>query len=246
MFRRFLGLDRGKADPRLPAGDAAPPLPDSAAETATARRIVARLEALPREEARYLACFAYVMSRAANADFDISADETDLMERFAVEQGGLDEAQAVLVVEMAKLQARTQGSTEDFVVTREFRSISTPEQRRALVRCCFAIQAVDGSISAVGGIRGERDRPGAGSGARRGQRDPDRVPRAAVGRPGAPSSGRRGRLAGGQVARARATNPFGVEVWPPKVIVNGEDAPGVRVRDAGNAVVASSGVPAAS
>ena len=148
MFRRFLGLDRGKPDPRLPTGDAAPPIADSAAETATARRIVARLEALPREEARYLACFAYVMSRAANADFDISADETGLMERFAVEQGGLDEAQAVLVVEMAKLQARTQGSTEDFVVTREFRSISTPEQRRALVRCCFAIQAADGSISA--------------------------------------------------------------------------------------------------
>ena len=148
MFRRFLGLDRGGPDPRLPSGDIAPPLPDSAAETATARRIVARLEALPREEARYLACFAYVMSRAANADFDISADETALMERFAVEQGGLDEAQAVLVVEMAKLQARTQGSTEDFVVTREFRSISTPEQRLALVRCCFAIEAADGSITA--------------------------------------------------------------------------------------------------
>ena len=148
MFRRFLGLDRGGPDPRLPSGDAAPPLPDSAAETATARRIVARLEALPREEARYLACFAYVMSRAANADFDISTDETTLMERFAVELGGLDEAQAVLVVEMAKLQARSQGSTEDFVVTREFRSISTPEQRLALVRCCFAIEAADGSITA--------------------------------------------------------------------------------------------------
>ena len=149
MFRRFLGLDRRPAvDPRLPAGDAAPPLPDSAAETATARRIVARLEALPPDEARYLACFAYVMSRAANADFDISAEETALMEQFAVESGGLDEAQAVLVVEMAKLQARSQGGTEDFVVTREFRSISTPEQRRALVRCCFAVAAADGTIVA--------------------------------------------------------------------------------------------------
>jgi tellurite resistance protein len=149
MFRRFLGLDRRPDfDPRLPAGDVAPALPDSAAETATARRIVARLEALPPEEARYLACFAYVMSRAANADFDISAEETALMEHFAVESGGLDDAQAVLVVEMAKLQARSQGGTEDFVVTREFRSISTPEQRRALVRCCFAVAAADGTIGA--------------------------------------------------------------------------------------------------
>jgi uncharacterized tellurite resistance protein B-like protein len=149
MLRRFLGLERAAADPRLPAGDVAAPVADSAAETATARRIVARLEALPREEARYLACFAYVMSRAANADFDISDGETELMERFVVELGGLDEAQAVLVVEMAKLQARTQGGTEDFVVTREFRNISTAEQRRSLLRCCFAIEAADGSISAL-------------------------------------------------------------------------------------------------
>jgi uncharacterized tellurite resistance protein B-like protein len=147
MFRRFLGLDRSQPDPRIPVGDDAPAPPDSAAETATARRIVARLEALPPAEARFLACFAYVMSRAANADFHISDEETALMERFAVEFGGLDSAQAVLVV--AKLQARAHGGTEDFVVTREFRSISTPAQRLALLRCCFAIGAVDASISAT-------------------------------------------------------------------------------------------------
>jgi tellurite resistance protein len=149
MFRRFLGLDRQQPDPRLPVGDAAAPLPDSAAETATVRRIVARLEALPPAEARFLAGFAYVMSRAANADFDISDDETRLMEQFAVQYGGLDSAQAVLVIQMAKLQARVNGGTEDFVVTREFRSISTPAQRLALLRCCFAVSAVDGSISAA-------------------------------------------------------------------------------------------------
>lgn len=148
MFRKFLGLDRATPDPRLPVGDEVAPLPDSAAETATARRIVARLEALPPAEARYLACFAYVMSRAANADQGISDEETALMERFAVEYGGLDAAQAVLVVEMSKFQARFHGGTEDFVVTREFRSISTAEQRLALLRCCFAIGAEDGTISA--------------------------------------------------------------------------------------------------
>jgi uncharacterized tellurite resistance protein B-like protein len=148
MFRRFLGLDRIATDSRLPVGDQAEPTPGSAAETATARRIVARLDALRPDEARYLACFAYVMSRAADADLDISDAETDLMERYLVEYGGLDEAQAVLVVQMAKIQARTQGQTEDFVVTREFRDISTTEQRLALIRCCFAIGAVDGTITA--------------------------------------------------------------------------------------------------
>jgi uncharacterized tellurite resistance protein B-like protein len=149
MFRRFLGLDRADArDTRLPEGDEAAPLEGSAAETATVRRIVARLEALPAQDARYLACFAYVMSRAAHADLHVSEEETAVMEAFAVRFGGLDESQAVLVVEMAKLQARVHGATEDFVVTREFRSISTLEQRIALIRCCFAIGAEDGSISA--------------------------------------------------------------------------------------------------
>src|SRR5436305_3000965 len=89
------------------------------------------------------------MGRTANSNFSITDAETAVMERFVVELGGIDEAQAVLVVEMAKLQARTQGGTEDFVVTREFRNISTPEQRRSLLRCCFAIEAADGTISAL-------------------------------------------------------------------------------------------------
>ena len=149
MFRRFLGLGHAEDAAGLPAGDEAPPVADSAAETATARRIVARLEALPPAEARFLACFAYVMSRAANAENDISDEETAVMERFTVEYGGLDSAQAVLVVQMAKLQARLHGGTEDFVVTREFRSISTIEQRLALLRCCFVVGAADGIISAT-------------------------------------------------------------------------------------------------
>ena len=149
MFDRFFkpaGQDAQAA--------AAPPAPDptapagSTAETATARQIVARLDALPPERARYLACFAYVMNRAAHADLDISDEETAVMERYAVDYSGLDEAQAVLVVQMAKLQALVEGATEDYVVTREFYKISTPEQRLNLLRCCFVVGATDGTINA--------------------------------------------------------------------------------------------------
>jgi uncharacterized tellurite resistance protein B-like protein len=136
-FARFLRPD---APPAATSGDA---------DTATVRRIVARLESLPHDRARFLAGFAYVMSRAAQADLDISDAETRAMERFVVELGGIDEAQAVLVVEMAKLQARQQGATEDFVVTREFASIATQEEKLALLRCCFAVGAADESITAV-------------------------------------------------------------------------------------------------
>jgi uncharacterized tellurite resistance protein B-like protein len=151
VFNRFLGHPDAPVSAPAPGATAAPGgVPDalSDAETATVRQIVARLEAMPHEDARYLASFAYVMSRAANADMDISAEETAVMEQFVLQHGGLDEAQAILVVEMAKIQARTQGGTEDYVVTREFREISTPDQRRQLLRCCFAIEAADGTITA--------------------------------------------------------------------------------------------------
>src|SRR5919198_4447827 len=142
MFRRFLRL------PATSRPDPSSGAPADAAETATVRRIVARLEAMPPEEARYLAGFAYVMSRAAQADLDISKVETEAMERAVLDLGELDEAQAVLVVELAKLQARSHGETEDYVVTREFGRIATNEQKLALLRCCFLVAVADGSISA--------------------------------------------------------------------------------------------------
>jgi uncharacterized tellurite resistance protein B-like protein len=151
FFRRFLRTDQpvpGDEAADLEAIDSLPTPDVAAAETATVRRIVGRLEALPAQEARYLAAFAYVMSRAAHADLDISDAETAAMERFIVELGGLDEAQAVLVVQMAKLDTRLHGSTEDFLVTREFSRIATPAQKLALLRCCFAVSAADDSISA--------------------------------------------------------------------------------------------------
>jgi hypothetical protein len=60
----------------------------------------------------------------------------------------LDEPTAVLVAEMARLQARTVGDTEDYVVTREFKAITTLDQRKAMLKACFAIGAQNGIITA--------------------------------------------------------------------------------------------------
>ena len=143
MFGRIFGSNQ-------PAAEAteASLAPTTEAETATVRRIVARLEAMPPERARLVASAAYTVARAAHADLDISAEETEVMERELQAHGELDEATAVLVVEMAKVQARTVGGTEDYVVTREFRKLATEEQRRAVLRVCFAVGAASGSISA--------------------------------------------------------------------------------------------------
>jgi uncharacterized tellurite resistance protein B-like protein len=121
----------------------------SAPDTATVRRIVSQLEALPPERARYLAAASYVLARVANADLVMSQEETAFMERTLVEESGIGEAEAVLVVEAAKQQARLFGSTEDYLVTREFKRISDPEQRLRLLRACFLAAAADLSISSA-------------------------------------------------------------------------------------------------
>jgi uncharacterized tellurite resistance protein B-like protein len=121
----------------------------SGGETETVRRIAARLESLPPERARHLAAFAYVLARVAHSDLEIDAAESAEMERLVRELGELAEAEAALVVEIAKSQARLLGGTENYVVTREFRRGATPEQRARLLECVFAVAAADGTISSV-------------------------------------------------------------------------------------------------
>jgi uncharacterized tellurite resistance protein B-like protein len=146
-LRRFLGGgDGGRDRPTwsvTPAGPAVDP-----GDTETVRRIVGELEALPPDRARYLAAFAYILTRAAAADLDISDVEMRVIEDLVVEHGGLSEAQAVLVAQMARNQSLLFGATEDYLVTRQFRELSTDEQRLELLRCCFAIGAADGTITA--------------------------------------------------------------------------------------------------
>ena len=137
-FSRFLG-----------GRQAATPVPAApSSETEAVRQIVARLETLPPDRARFLAGTAYILARAANADLTISPEETAAMER-ELRASGLDEAQAVLVVEMAKLQEWTTGATSDYLVTREFKEISTLEERTAILRACYRVCTADESISGM-------------------------------------------------------------------------------------------------
>lgn len=133
-LRRFLGLGDGAAAP---------------SETATVRRIVQALERQDPEVARYVARFAYILGRVARADLDVSAEETGAMERIVVERGGLPEAQAVLVVQIAKSQNVLFGGTENYLVAREFASSATREQKLGLLECCFAVSASDREVSGV-------------------------------------------------------------------------------------------------
>ena len=124
-----------------------PPGDASAAETASVRRIVDALDRMEPDAARYVARFAFVLGRVARADLQVSPEETRAMERLLMERGRLPEAQAILVVQIAKTQNLLLGATDGYLVTRELAASATREQKLALLDCCFAVSAADGEIS---------------------------------------------------------------------------------------------------
>ncbi|MCC7415661.1 MAG: TerB family tellurite resistance protein [Acidobacteria bacterium] len=132
-------LDRLRALRSSPSGA-------SQGDTDTVRRIVGELDRLEPRRARYLAAFAYVLSRVAGADLSISAAETAKMIDLVRHAGRLPEAQAVIVVEIAKSQNRLFGGTENFLVTRELREVATDAERQELLECLFAVSAADDAI----------------------------------------------------------------------------------------------------
>jgi uncharacterized tellurite resistance protein B-like protein len=143
MTRKQSCLDRLGFAPASTTAAGRAPSPD----TDTVRRIVAELERLEPARARYLAAFAYVLSRVAGADLHISSAETEKIIEIVKDRGHLPEEQAVLVAEIAKSQHRLLGGTENFLVTGEFRDIAIEEQRRDLLDCLFAVSAAEAGIS---------------------------------------------------------------------------------------------------
>jgi uncharacterized tellurite resistance protein B-like protein len=119
------------------------------AETETVRKITQALDRLDPVRAKFIAAFAYLLSRVANADLNISAEETRAMEQTIVERGGIPEEQAIIVVQMAKTQTLLFGGTENFLVAREFRELSSHEEKLALLECLFAVAAAQQSISTI-------------------------------------------------------------------------------------------------
>lgn len=131
---RFLGLE-SKAS--------------ASTDTQTVRRIVASLDAMDPERARWIAAFAFLLCRVARSELVISEEESAAMERILRERGGLTDEQAILVLQIAKTQAALLGGTENYLVAREFNKLATREQKLALLDCLFAVSAADESISTV-------------------------------------------------------------------------------------------------
>lgn len=111
------------------------------------RTIVGELRQLEPARARYLAAFAYILSRVAHVDQHVSDLETAAMIDVVMKEGKLPIDQARLVVDIAQAQSVLFGGNEDFLVTREFNQSATHEQKLALLHCLFAISSADELIA---------------------------------------------------------------------------------------------------
>lgn len=129
-IRAWLGLDQ----PETP-------------EPAPLRDVLAVLDHLEPERARYLAAFAYLLGRVAHADQHVSPEETRAIETALMDHGELTQEQAMLVTQLAKTNNLLFGGTANFLIAREFAEAATYEQKLALLRCIFAVSASDDAIS---------------------------------------------------------------------------------------------------
>ena len=123
----------------------------SVGETSDDNRLGAietELAALGAERARFIACFAYILTRAARADHQITDGEARVMEGIIAEHAHLDAGQAQLVVRIARDAGHSRG-TDDFLITREFERVASREQKLELLDSLFAIAGADTSILTV-------------------------------------------------------------------------------------------------
>jgi len=111
--------------------------------------IAQELSALTRDEALRVAAFAYVLSRVAYSDMKLGQEEHSRMRKLLQSQAALSPSVADTVTKMATQKAKLFGSTYNYLVTREFNKIASPEEKKELLRAVFAVAAADGVITSA-------------------------------------------------------------------------------------------------
>jgi uncharacterized tellurite resistance protein B-like protein len=129
----WLGIGKPDADP-------------SGSDSSAVRRIAGALANMDPARARYLATFAYLLGRIANADHVVTDDEHRAMRTIVAEEGGLDDEQAGVVASLAGDESLARRGTDDFQVAQEFAELASEEQKVALLRCLFAVSASDEAV----------------------------------------------------------------------------------------------------
>ncbi len=121
--------------------------PDGRGESAAVRAISEQLSALPPEQARYCAAFAYLLARVAHADLATEACEQGAIEERLGRIESLPAELIRLLAETAVAQATEEGGTQNYLVSREFKAIASRDECTRLLRCLYAVAAADDLVS---------------------------------------------------------------------------------------------------
>lgn len=123
--------------------------PQAGSDPAQLDRIAAAMQALEPDHARYLAGFAYLLSRVAYADGVISRVETERMNRILRDFSELTLGQADLALQLARHETFASDAAVGRQVSAIFASVSTEKQREDLLGCLYAVAAADDVVHGV-------------------------------------------------------------------------------------------------
>lgn len=121
---------------------------DGPVGTETVAAVAAAIDGLDADRARFVAAFAYLLSRVASADHEVTDEERETMARQVIALGGVPDAQAADAVHRALLATGRHGAVEDYQVAREFRALATEDEKLRLLRCLFTLSAEQGITTA--------------------------------------------------------------------------------------------------
>ncbi len=116
------------------------------AETSAVTAIMRALDSVAAKDeshARYLATFAYLLSRVAFADGLISRVEVDRMKSILRGHTGLTLGQVGIVVELARNENVSGGGADDQKVSSLFATLSDDARKVELMDCLFAVASAD-------------------------------------------------------------------------------------------------------
>ena len=106
-----------------------------------------KLKNYSEEKAHYVALYAFILGRVAYADFDVSNEEKTSMKKIMIENSGVSTKEAEDIVSITEQQNILSGSTDHYIVTREFKKIATKKEKEELIQCLYQVSASDQSIS---------------------------------------------------------------------------------------------------
>lgn len=133
---------------RFRKGESVRSMPTTAHDAASAlRSTLEALHTLDPVTLGRLDAVADALTRVAVADHGICDVETSRMEELLIAEGGLTEAVAVLLVELARQRCEHRDCATAYAVTRGLRQSTTPELRCRLVSAMLDVAAADGTTS---------------------------------------------------------------------------------------------------